>query len=398
MWLLAAIAVLALVFAGCSKKDSGTSAAAPAPAPAKTVAPIELSIMDVGGAYQFTKDAFERFPAASGGRVSAMKYDSATAPELPGKLIAMQAAGRADIDLVIGGLDILSSGITQGLWEKIFPDHQDKLPGYLDNLLDPCKPLQDLAQGFAVQVGFMYNGPMVFYNPAKISDPTTLDTPEKLLAWAKAHPGKFIYARPANSGPARCFMMGLPYLLGDKDPMDPVNGWDKTWAYMSELGKYVEYYPGGTGATMKEFGEGTRDVTVTTTGWDINPRAIGTVPENYKVVFFQNVTFVNDEQYLHMPKGLPADRKDIVLDLMNFMVQPAQQALNWDKGYFYPGPVIKNVPVTMAPQESQDIDARYGRPEYASIPDKYKQAVPLAPKDLVTAFQMWDDKVGSAKK
>ena len=42
-----------------------------------------------------------------------------------------------------------------------------------------------------------------------------------------------MYARPANSGPGRTFMMGLPYILGDKDPKDPVNGWDKTWAYLA---------------------------------------------------------------------------------------------------------------------------------------------------------------------
>ena len=46
------------------------------------------------------------------------------------------------------------------------------------------------------------------------------------MAWCKAHPNRFIYARPANSGPGRTFLMGLPYLLGDKDPKDPVAGWD----------------------------------------------------------------------------------------------------------------------------------------------------------------------------
>ncbi|MCL2473229.1 MAG: hypothetical protein FWF26_06085, partial [Treponema sp.] len=147
-----------LCFAG-GNSDSGAAAAS------SGGGSIELNIMDVGGAYQFTKDAFDRFPAASGGRVSKMNYDSATAPELPGKLIAMQAAGRADIDLVIGGLDILSSGITQGLWEKIFPDNAAKLPGYLDNIVDAAKATQALAQGYAVQVGFMYNGPYPFYNP-----------------------------------------------------------------------------------------------------------------------------------------------------------------------------------------------------------------------------------------
>ena len=71
-----------------------------------------------------------------------------------------------------------------------------------------------------------------------------------------------IYARPANSGPGRTFMMGLPYILGDKDPQDPAKGWDKTWAYLKELGQNIEYYPSGTGAVMKELGEGSRDMTV----------------------------------------------------------------------------------------------------------------------------------------
>ena len=52
-------------------------------------------------------------------------------------------------------------------------------------------------------------------------------TPQELLAWCKANPNKLIYARPANSGPGRTFVMGLPYLLGDKDPKDPAS-WDKT--------------------------------------------------------------------------------------------------------------------------------------------------------------------------
>jgi putative spermidine/putrescine transport system substrate-binding protein len=40
--------------------------------------------------------------------------------------------------------------------------------------------------------------------------------------------------------------MGSPYLLGDSDPADPANGWSKTWAYLTELNKYVSQYPSGT--------------------------------------------------------------------------------------------------------------------------------------------------------
>ena len=58
--------------------------------------------------------------------------------------------------------------------------------------------------------------------PEQVKTPPT--TAEELLAWAKANPNRFIYARPANSGPGRTFMMGLPYILGDKDPQGPGQG------------------------------------------------------------------------------------------------------------------------------------------------------------------------------
>ncbi len=144
--------------------------------------------------------------------------------------------------------------------------------------------------------------------------------------------------------------MGLPYLLGDKDPKDPIAGWDKTWAYLKELNSCIEYYPTGTGAVMKELGEGSRDMTVTVTGWDINPRALGIVPKQFKVAALNGFTWVNDAHYMVMPKGLPAARQAVVLELMAFMLKPEQQALTYDEGYFYPGPAVKNVPLSMAPQ------------------------------------------------
>ena len=62
-------------------------------------------------------------------------------------------------------------------------------------------------------------------------------------------------------------------------PSRPCQTWDKSWAYLKELGSGIDYYPGGTTPTMKELGEGTRDVVVSTCGWDINPRALGIVPK-----------------------------------------------------------------------------------------------------------------------
>src|SRR3546814_19970360 len=64
------------------------------------------------------------------------------------------------------------------------------------------------------------SGPLIGYAPDRVSNPPT--SAEELLAWAKENPNKFIYARPANSGPGRPLLMGLPYLLGDSAPKDPM--------------------------------------------------------------------------------------------------------------------------------------------------------------------------------
>jgi putative spermidine/putrescine transport system substrate-binding protein len=358
-------------------------------------APVVINVVDVGGALALLQDAIEAYKTKNPTYVSRFTFTKAPSPELPGKLKAMQAAGRADIELVLGGLDILSAGLEQGLWTPILPAHAVKFPNVKENYLPPAAKMQELAKDQALAVVFMPAGPLVEYNPAKVKEPPT--TPQALLAWCKANPNKFVYARPANSGPGRTFLMGLPYMLGDKDPKDPVNGWEKTWAYLKELNSCIEYYPTGTGIVMKEFGEGTRDITITVSGWDINPRALGIVPKDYKVAAFDNLTWVNDTQYLMVPKGVTGEKLDVVLDLMKFLLEPQQQAMTYDKGYFYPGPAVKNVPVTMAPKESQDVIKEFGRPEYDGWIAKFPHTQPLDSKQMVDAFRIWDQQVGAAK-
>jgi putative spermidine/putrescine transport system substrate-binding protein len=190
-------------------------------------------------------------------------------------------------------------------------------------------------------------------------------------------------------------MMGLPYILGDKDPTDPVGGWDKTWAYLTELGRYIDYYPAGTGATMKEFGEGTRDIIISTTGWDINPRALGIVPKSARIGTLRGFHWVSDAFFMCVPKGLPPDRLAVTLDLMAAMLKPQAQAFAYDEGYLYPGPAVKDVPLSMAPQRSRDVIEEYGRPEYASLIADTPIELPLKPDKMVIAFRRWDELVGA---
>jgi putative spermidine/putrescine transport system substrate-binding protein len=357
--------------------------------------PVAINIVDVAGNLQLTQKAFEAFKAKYPQLVSNITFTNAPAPQLPGKIKAMQAAGRSDIDLVLTGTDALAAGIEQKLWMKLLPDQAAAFPGVLDKYAPGPRKMQDLAQGYGIEVTYMPAGPLIEYNPAKVTDPPK--TPEQLLAWCKAHPDKLIYARPANSGPGRTFLMGLPYVLGDKNPQDPINGWDKTWAFLKQLNDCIPYYPGGTSAVMKELGEGSRDMTMTVTGWDINPRALGLVPAEYKVQAFDNMTWVNDAHYMVIPNGVPKEKLDVIYKMMNFLLEPAQQAMTFDDGYFYPGPVVKGVTIDQAPAKSQEVIKKYGRPEYAKLLADRPHVVPLSASAMVAAFQKWDREIGSQK-
>lgn len=393
--LLAGFLALGLTAAACGAPEAGPGFV-PEPAAADVQMPgepVTLNIVDVAGNLQLTQQIFDNYAAQNKDKVSRITYTKVTSPELAGKVKAQQDAGRLDIDLVLTGTDGLSAGLEQNLWVDLVGKYQDKLPQA--NYLEPAAKMAELAQGKGVVITYYPSGPLIEYNPTKVSSPPK--TAEELLEWAKKNPRKLSYARPANSGPGRTWIMGLPYILKDSNPMDPVNGWTKTWAYLKELGQYVEYYPTGTTQTMKELGEGTRDIIVTTTGWDINPRVLGQVPKDFKVGTLDGFTWVTDAHYMVVPQGISGEKLAVVLDLMKFSLTPQQQAITYDKGYFYPGPAVQGVTLDMAPAESQQAIKDFGRPEYDELIESNPKAVPLDAKALVQAFDKWDKEIGGDK-
>jgi putative spermidine/putrescine transport system substrate-binding protein len=358
--------------------------------------PVALNFVDVAGNLALTQKAIEAYRDKNPNLVSRVNFSKAPAPELPGKIKAQQDAGRVDIDGVLTGIDALSAGVDQKLWIPIASEYAAKLPKLDDIYLPGAEKMQALAANQGVCIVFCQAGPVIEYMPDKVKE--VPQTAEDLLAWAKAHPNRFMYARPANSGPGRVFMMGLPYILGDKDPHDPKDGWDKTWAYLKELGQYVEYYPAGTGPTMKELGEGSRDMIPSQMGWDINPRALGIVPKEAKVFFLKGYHWILDAHYLCIPKGVSPDKLAVLIDFLNYMLSKPAQAMTYDDGYFYPGPAVKDVPLSMAPAASQKVIEEYGRAEYANEITSHPQEIPLLPDKLVYAFSRWDEQIGSQKK
>jgi putative spermidine/putrescine transport system substrate-binding protein len=397
----AVLVVVMLAVAGCgapsSQEEGGGSALdeAPQEAPALPDEAVTLNVIDVAGNLQLTQPAIEKYVDEHSDVVSDVNFTQAPSPELAGKVQAQQDAGRLDIDLVLTGNDGLAAGIDQDLWLQLLPNLESQFPDLESNYLEPAAAMQELAEGHGVVVTYYPSGPLLEYAPDRVPDPPT--TAEELLAWAEANPNRFMYARPANSGPGRTFLMGLPYILGDSDPKDPENGWDNTWAYLEELGQYIEYYPSGTTPTMEELGEGSRDMIATTTGWDINPRVLGTVPKEVEVTSLEGFTWVTDAHYMVVPKGISEDKLAVVLDLMAYMLEPEQQAFAYDEGYFYPGPAVKDVTLEMAPASSQEAIAEFGRPEYEQLIEGNPKATPLDAQTMVAAFEKWDQEIGGSK-
>src|SRR5436190_16388410 len=162
-------------------------------------APVVINVVDVGGALALLQDAIEAYKTKNPTHVSRFTFTKAPAPELPGKLKAMQAAGRSDIELVLTGVGFLGNAIEQGLLVKLLPEYSAKFPGLMNNYQPPAAKMQELAQGHGIEVVFMPAGPLREYNPAKVKQVPT--TAQELLARCKANPNRLSYARAANSGP-----------------------------------------------------------------------------------------------------------------------------------------------------------------------------------------------------
>ncbi|WP_181808028.1 extracellular solute-binding protein [Streptomyces shenzhenensis] len=394
---IAASAAAGPVLAACGAPTSATDTkgADPTSLATKPSKPVTLNILDVAGNLALTQPIIDAFKAKHPDIVAKVTTTTGTAPELAPKVQAQQQAGNVQIQLVLTGTDGLSAGIQKGLWYDLKPYYATFFPGLMANYGKAAASMAALAQDQGIELVTTPGGPLLEYDPAEVSKVPT--TPDALLEWAKAHPHRFQYAQPRNSGPGRTFLMGLPYLLGDKDPTDPVNGWAKTWAYLTELNKYTAEYPAKTSATLTNLAQGTVHIIASTMGWYINPRALGTVPAGMKAAKFDHLTWVTDAQYGVIPKGVSNDELIAAMTLLAFMLTPAQQAVTFDTGYFYPGPAVKGVKLSQAPAASRKTMADYGVSDFDQwIADNpARNSLPATAQ--VTAFDLWDKKIGSTK-
>jgi putative spermidine/putrescine transport system substrate-binding protein len=384
-------AAFALVASACTAPSAADKTAGTL-TPVKPSDPIDLTVLDGGGDLATNKQILENFKQAHPELVKSISYQTSSAPDATGKVKAQQVAGRLSIGLVLGGTDVLGGAQQQSLLLKILPDHAASLPD-LTGLHDAARAqLQDLAGGYGVECVFTPSGPLIGYDAGTVGTPPA--TPAQLLDWARAHKGRFAYAQPANSGSGRTFLMALPYLLGDSDPGDPVNGWTKTWAYLRELGATVSSYPASSTILAKQFGDGTLQVIPTIIAHDVQNHQKGTWAANDKVALFDNQQWVSDAHYMMVPKGVSAQTLYVDLALMTFLLQPDQQKLTYATGMLTAA--TSGVDVSTADAAGQAYLRKWGRPDfYPAALKTGSPHPPLSPALQQKAFDIWQREVGS---
>ncbi|MFD4957855.1 extracellular solute-binding protein [Microbacterium sp. NPDC058389] len=390
---VASLAVAALALTGCGAPGAGDpEETAEGLVPVKPTEPIVLNILDGGGDLTTNGHIVEQFVADHPELVKELNIQTAPGTDVAGKVLAQQSAGSVDISLVLGGLGILGSEGTGPYLEQV-STYADSLPDLAEIQDEGMSNMQALADGYGVMVRYDKAGPLLIFNDEVVSA-DEIDTPERLLSWAEANPGRFGYAQPPNSGPGFTFLQALPYLLGDDDPSDPENGWDKTWAYLEKLNKVVTTYPPSSTVMNQAFGAGELDVVPALDGQEIYNRQNGVIPADTAITTFKNQHWIEDAHFAWIPEGVSAEMLYVALALQSAILDEDAQRSTIALGVL--NTANKNATIENATAEGKAFLAEWGRPDfYPEALASGTSHTPLQPAVLQKAFDLWQRKIGS---
>jgi putative spermidine/putrescine transport system substrate-binding protein len=133
-----------------------------------------------------------------------------------------------------------------------------------------------------------------------------------------------------------------------------------------------------------------------TTGFDIESRADGTLPTNSPIATFQDPAWVTDGHFMSVPRGIDNAHLAATLALMRWIMRPGQQELTYATGNT--SPVVAAAKLSDAPPSGRAYMRRWARPgTYAQMFRQGKVVNPVSPGKLVAAFDLWDREIGSKR-
>jgi putative spermidine/putrescine transport system substrate-binding protein len=249
-----------------------------------------------------------------------------------GGLIAPQGTealrpGQWGADAALTDVFGLAWGTTHGAWRSLPASLRDAgtaSAGRLSHVMQP------LAGEEAMLISADPGGPVLLHRPQILPDPPR--DAAALLDYARQNRGRFLYARPSESAFGRLFLIALPHLLGDRDPSDAQTGWTNTWAWLTELARYIDYYPSNDEAAFEELAAGDVHIFPAPLTSFLRGRMDGALTEETKFVTLRNAPIIPQGVFLVVPRTTTDGRLQLIERFGQFLLRPAIQAQFFGRG------------------------------------------------------------------
>ena len=207
------------------------------------------------------------------------------------------------------GVDLIDAGFvtTLGAANLLYVPHA----GLMSNVANVDKTVLKAGKG-----AFPYRASSVLlaYNSKNVTTPpATLDA---LLAWIKAHPGKFTYNAPSGGGSGYSFVQTVvDKYLSDADRNTLVQAatpsleskWSQGLETLRQLNKFTYgqngTYPANNAETLTDLATGLVDMGTVWSDQFASAVKAGTMPSYIKVTQIANPSLTGGASYLGIPRG-----------------------------------------------------------------------------------------------
>ncbi|SFF71190.1 putative spermidine/putrescine transport system substrate-binding protein [Actinopolymorpha cephalotaxi] len=281
------------------------------------------------------------------------------------------------------GFDLAESGFIgtaalSGLLTKVSTKQVPNLTNVDAGLLTPVK-----------QSAVPYRGSSVVlaYNAEHVPDPPkTLDD---LLAWIKAHPGKFTYNSPPTGGSGQSFVTTVldKYVpAGDRQKMvtdyvpDLEKDWDRGFAELKGLNGsiYQHVYPNGNQDVLNLLAKGQIWVAPVWSDMALSGKQTGLLGKEIKLAQISEPSFTGGAVYLGVAASAP--NKDAAYKLLDWLLEPAQQKKVVDVLAGYPAVSLDKLPADVrskfAGLDTQHLRQTYSQKMTNDLNNLWQQKVP----------------------
>lgn len=228
------------------------------------------------------------------------------------------------------GFDITDESVTQAAQaDLLVKQDASKLPPLAD------MPKTVIAQGYGAGVPYRASSVLLAYNTKTVSSPPK--TLAELLAWIKAHPGKFTYCSPKSGGSGGAFATTVLDANMPKNIQEEMRVkydaslekyWDPGFKVLRGLDPYVYQkgvYPNGNNQALDLLASGQIEMTPVWSDQFITGQKNGQIPESVKVHQISDPSFTGGANYLGLVKTSPAI--DLAQKLFTYILSPEAQTL-----------------------------------------------------------------------